>query len=172
MIGDRLIRKIAGRRELAVAATLDDTMPQCTYCKGTAWFRGPEGGVSVNILCANKACRHWFNFTPPLDQLDDLKRVEPTPDEKAREEAIRKSAADAEFIERFEQGAQAYRDGISILALRVTQRAEHWTQERREHIDQICGYIDAMATDIGGRNVGQGTRLPSGLDSPDRNGTE
>lgn len=47
----------------------------CTYCGGTAFLKGPSGGLSTNILCANPDCRHWFNGTP--FGIDDLKRVEP-----------------------------------------------------------------------------------------------
>lgn len=57
-------------------------MPKCMYCGGTEWYEGPTGGMMTNILCANKACRHWFNFCPsPFDILDDLHRVEPVKDE-------------------------------------------------------------------------------------------
>lgn len=50
----------------------------CTYCGGTGWYEGPQGGMSTNILCANAKCRHWFNWTPIVNQLDDINRVEPT----------------------------------------------------------------------------------------------
>lgn len=61
---------------------LRDMQPTCTYCQGTEWYIGPSGGLSTNILCSNKECRHWFNYTPVLDQLDDLKRVEPAEERK------------------------------------------------------------------------------------------
>jgi hypothetical protein len=55
----------------------DSTPVKCTYCGGTKFFEGPSGGMSTNILCANDKCRHWFNWTPFINVLDDLKRVEP-----------------------------------------------------------------------------------------------
>lgn len=52
----------------------------CTYCDGTDFYEGPSGGMSVNILCANRDCRHWFNFAGYVDKVimfDDLHRVQP-----------------------------------------------------------------------------------------------
>jgi hypothetical protein len=46
--------------------------PRCTYCGGVDFYEGPSGGMSTNILCANDQCRHKFNCTPMLRQLDDL----------------------------------------------------------------------------------------------------
>lgn len=48
---------------------------KCSYCGGTEFFEGPSGGLSVNILCANKACSHWFNWGPGMF-FDDLNKVE------------------------------------------------------------------------------------------------
>ena len=31
----------------------------------------------MNILCANRECRKWYNYLMPFGRLDDLNRVEP-----------------------------------------------------------------------------------------------
>jgi len=49
---------------------------KCSYCGGIKFYEGPTGGMSRNLLCANPRCRHWFNYTPVIDRLDDLHRVE------------------------------------------------------------------------------------------------
>src|SRR5690349_13378294 len=67
----------------------EPSMPKCTYCGGTEFYEGPSGGMSTNVLCANSNCRHWFNWTPVLEKLDDLNRVEPTEEAKVIEKASR-----------------------------------------------------------------------------------
>lgn len=52
-------------------------VPTCTYCDGTRFYEGPRGGMSVNILCANDKCRHWFNYHRGFIPMDDLHRIEP-----------------------------------------------------------------------------------------------
>lgn len=56
---------------------------KCTYCGGTDFYEGPSGGMSINVLCANPKCRHWFNGV--LGDLQDLDRVEPTDEEKEQQ---------------------------------------------------------------------------------------
>lgn len=51
--------------------------PACPYCGNRNWFPGPKGGVSQNVLCLTEECRHWFNWTAVIDDLQDLNRVEP-----------------------------------------------------------------------------------------------
>lgn len=36
--------------------------PDCGSKKG--FYKGPSGGMSTNIFCANSECRSGFNFTP------------------------------------------------------------------------------------------------------------
>jgi hypothetical protein len=51
---------------------------RCKYCNGTSFYEGPYGGLAMNILCANKDCRHWFNYwTYPFERMYDLNRIEP-----------------------------------------------------------------------------------------------
>lgn len=50
---------------------------KCAYCQGTEFYEGPSGGAAINILCANPACRHWFNYCPAIGYVEDLNRVEP-----------------------------------------------------------------------------------------------
>ena len=49
----------------------------CLYCGGSEFLRGPAGGESINVVCANAKCRHWFNATPKLNLFEDLNRIEP-----------------------------------------------------------------------------------------------
>lgn len=61
------------------AMIISETKTQitCSYCGGCEFHRGPQGGGSVNIVCANPDCRHRFNFTPMLGEIEDLHMVEP-----------------------------------------------------------------------------------------------
>jgi hypothetical protein len=83
---------------------------KCTYCGGTEFLRGPEGGMATNILCANPKCRHWFNYAPPFE-LEDLNRVEPTPEERAVELAKSNAAALAYRLTIIEEGRYLARHG-------------------------------------------------------------
>jgi hypothetical protein len=57
---------------------------KCTYCGGIEFFEGPSGGMSVNVLCADPKCRHWFNtFNGKI--IEDLNLIAPTKEEKAEE---------------------------------------------------------------------------------------
>jgi hypothetical protein len=124
-------------------------MPKCTYCGGTEFYEGPSGGMSNNILCANKECRHWFNYTPALGLMDDLKRVEPTPDEASIERAKRKAEADASRVGRYNAGRKAFEDGKPLGSLR-TAYAYGGYAEASDNIDRICGFIDALAEGVRG----------------------
>lgn len=46
----------------------------CPDCSGTKWYEGPEGGVAMNIKCANPACGHWFNYTYGIYELEPINR--------------------------------------------------------------------------------------------------
>lgn len=132
-------------------------MPKCTYCGGTEWYEGPSGGMSVNILCANENCRHWFNHTPMLDELDDLKRVEPTAEEKTAEQAKRRAEADAAREARFEEGRKAFYEGKPMHTLRVDPAYGGYA-EPKDNIDRICGYVEVMAKDVQSLMVARGIR--------------
>lgn len=63
---------------------------RCTYCEGEEFYEGPQGGLSTNILCANRDCRHWFNHTVLgfgshhiLDDLNHVEKLEMFPKETA-----------------------------------------------------------------------------------------
>jgi endo-1,4-beta-D-glucanase Y len=125
-------------------------MPRCTYCGGTEWYAGPTGGMSTNILCANKACRHWFNFTPePLNIFDDLKRVEPTDEEKDAAHAQRVINNDEQRVKRRKEGADAYERGASIDSIRVDKRYGTYA-EAADNVDRMAGFIDALAAHVRG----------------------
>jgi len=128
---------------------------KCTYCGGTSFYEGPSGGASVNVLCANQKCRHWFNDS--LGELEDLHRVEPSDEEKA--EAAKASEGTTNLgLPRllvkidaiYEEGAELYRSGES---------AKNCLQERdyggygaaASNLLRLTGYIDAMNVKTGGR---------------------
>lgn len=124
------------------------TGPVCTYCGGTKFFGGPSGGISTNILCANPDCRHWFNWHEGILPMDDLHRVEPNEAEKASQADEKQLKADAEFAARMNVGTVDYRSHGSIGLLRQRQLKEKWTYPKPEEIDEICGFIAAMAAEI------------------------
>jgi hypothetical protein len=125
---------------------------KCTYCGGTEFFKGPEGGMSVNVLCANPDCRHWFNHTPALGLFEDLQRVEPTADEKAQAAAKAKADKDAVRKAREEEGRKAFLEGRLISSLR-TDHAYGGYAEATNNIDRVCGYVDAMVEELRNRDV-------------------
>ena len=141
-------------------------MPRCTYCGGTEFFEGPSGGMSINILCGNQKCRHWFNWTPVLEKLDDLNRVEPTKEEREaqRAEELEKNKANADT--RYQEGRNAYLLGQRIGPCGGSganggyyNEAKDQTNIRRamaygghaepvQNIDRLAGYIEAMADEL------------------------
>lgn len=50
---------------------------KCTYCGAKRWERGPQGGLSTNIMCLG--CGHWFNYHGGIIPMDDLHRFSPIP---------------------------------------------------------------------------------------------
>lgn len=142
-----LLKWFAPRQALTPEKSEDPTQAKCTYCGGTEFYEGPSGGMSQNILCANPDCRHWFNWHGGILPMDDLHRVEPTAADKEQEAAARKSAADEAFLNRFQEGARAYKEK-GLLALRMAQRAERMTYQTPNQIDELCGFMAAMADDV------------------------
>ena len=33
----------------------------CPHCVSTSWFKGPEGGLAMNIQCAGCECIFWWD---------------------------------------------------------------------------------------------------------------
>jgi len=116
---------------------------KCTNCGGTKFFEGPSGGVSVNVLCANPKCRHWFNMGPI--GLEDLNRVEPTPEEKEQKEKEQKLNRNAHNLALYNEGANHYKCGGTAYSVREEHTA--WN-ESRENVIRLTGYIDAMRDDL------------------------
>lgn len=128
----------------------ENKMPTCTYCGGTKWFEGPSGGMSTNILCANPHCRHWFNYTPPpLDLFDDLKRVEPTAEEKANLQSDKRITVEAERLTRYMIGRKAFAEGKVLGSLRTSYSFNGYA-EAADNVDRMCGFIDAMSEQVRG----------------------
>lgn len=112
---------------------------KCSYCGGEKFYTGPSGGLSTNILCANKDCRHWFNSTPI--GLEDLKRVEPTDKEK---EKI-KNQREKEMLDRIEKLTE---EGKNLFAqgkcARKCFKNDLHTRVTKGDIFRLCGYIDKL----------------------------
>lgn len=135
-------------RFLAAVHEAKDEPLKCPYCGGTKFFEGPSGGMSNNILCANSECRHWFNYHGGIMPMDDLHRVEPTEAEKAAQAQRREQEKDDALAARLRQGMEFYRENHNTALMRLAQREEKWTSPKHEHIDQLCGFIDAMCDDL------------------------
>ena len=117
----------------------------CTYCGGSEFYEGPSGGASINVLCANKDCRHWFNDTP--FGFDDLHRVEPTDEEKHQKKLdaeIRiKTRRDSLLME----GELAFSEGKDPDELR-TGYAYGSYAEAEDNVTRLTGFMRAMAKEL------------------------
>lgn len=80
-------------------------------------------------------------YKGPVIEMDDLHRIEPTTGEK---EQAQKST----YLEDISEGRSAYENGGDLRGFRMAQRADRWTYPRHEHIDQLCGYIEALADQV------------------------
>lgn len=125
-------------------AESDDSVEQeekvikCTYCGGTQFYGGPEGGLSQNILCANPNCRHWFNHT--VFGMDDLHKVEPTEEEKQTEKQKRQAERDEQDLALIAEGAKIYKDGHHI---RDCIRRRQYTNVPWEDLLRVMGWTEA-----------------------------
>lgn len=163
----------AGRRVATATGMGKQAEPEklkCTYCGGTKFYAGPEGGMSQNILCANDECRHWFNHTPlPGMELEDLHRVEPTVDEEAKRRANEENWRQEQAAGRRTEGAIAYTEGKPISSIMHEYRPydhvyEQWADDTKttkvfsetdanayinaRDMDRVIGYIEAMQQEI------------------------
>jgi hypothetical protein len=143
-----------------IAFGKEQSMPRCTYCGGTEFYEGPSGGLSTNILCANKECRHWFNFTP--FGMDDLKKVEPTEEALVIARAAVAKEKKAARLRRYNEGRAAFEEGKPIGSLRTTLPYGEYS-EATDNIDSICGFIDALAEGV--RGTSRGFTITDDIDS-------
>ena len=125
-------------------------MPTCTYCKGTDFFEGPTGGLSINILCANKSCRHWFNWTAVINELDDLHRVEPTDEEKAEATKSFEGTMNlgmprmrVKIDDIYEEGRTLYREGKSARGCLQEKPYDGYGASQSNMI-RLTGWLDAL----------------------------
>lgn len=118
---------------------------KCTYCGGTEFLEGPSGGMSVNVLCANPKCRHWFNHTPIMGKLEDLKRVEPTDDEKAQQRETANQLAFELRTKTWQEGVELHQLGNpAISCIRHTQNNQAgFYQAAGDDIVRLAGWLDA-----------------------------
>lgn len=123
-----------------------DAPIRCPYCGGDKFIEGPSGGMSINILCANKECRHWFNYHGGIMSMDDLKRVEPTEAEKEAEKRDHEQKKREDQAERFNSGMERYRQGSSAISMLVNPNYARGADA--ENVERLLGFIDAMCDDI------------------------
>lgn len=66
---------------------------RCPDCGGEGFYAGPEGGMSINVHCANRACRSAFNVTPLLQIAERIGKRDltwyPPPDKDETPEALK-----------------------------------------------------------------------------------
>lgn len=118
---------------------------KCTYCGGERFLHGPEGGASVNLLCANQLCRHWFNLTPGLP-LEDLHRVEPTKAEQEKSAAIRLRELRAQYVREFDEGGDLFARGFSARqCFSDNDLHKGWTiaGANAANARRLAGWVDA-----------------------------
>lgn len=114
----------------------------CSYCGGEKFYEGPSGGMSTNILCANKDCRHWFNYSPV--GVEDLKRIEPTVDEKVA--AAKKAEVDAYNWRQktWQEGVMLFQQGKNALSCVSPDPNNAGYRPRGDDIVRLAGWLDAM----------------------------
>lgn len=121
---------------------------KCSYCGGTEFYEGPSGGMSVNVLCANDNCRHWFNYQqPPINNLmEDLYRIEPSEEEKETEEEQRRRERRGLPFKVYNEGVDLfYKGGTARDCIQHTEPIWHHTHG--SDIYRLAGFIDsALAT--------------------------
>ena len=123
--------------------------PKCTYCGGTEFFEGPSGGMSTNILCANKNCRHWFNHTPILGSLDDLNYQEPTEEEKVQRRKDEEDTINLGDPRMLVKKNVVYQEGKALFfkgesARNCLQESGRSSSATHSDILRLTGYIDAQ----------------------------
>lgn len=98
--------------------------------------------MSINILCANPTCRHWFNWTAPLGMLDDLHRVEPTDEERVE---LRKQAVlerRAIHAKPYEEGRGIYKAGLSAWTCMQDQTDNMYNITTQADLFRLVGWLD------------------------------
>lgn len=126
----------------------------CSYCGGTEFLEGPSGGLSVNVLCANKECRHWFNYA--LGNLDDLNKVEPSDEEKAQAAKDRDGTMNLGEPRMLVKLDVIYQEGRELF--QHGKSARDCLQEgpyggygaAQSNMLRLTGFIDAMKEEISG----------------------
>lgn len=117
---------------------------KCPYCNNTKFYEGPSGGLSTNILCANKDCRHWFNRNTLTGELEDLNRVEDSESDLQRKERENRESRDKYRLDKIEEGAKACRDARPLSDIFYSSCA--WHQVCGADLYRISGYLHELRT--------------------------
>jgi hypothetical protein len=125
-------------------------MPKCKYCGGTEFYEGASGGMSTNIQCANQKCRHWFNWTPIIDELDDLGRVEPSDEEKTQLAKERDGSINlglprmlVKLDTIYEEGRRIHQRGGSAREC-MQEKAFGGYGAAESNMLRMCGWLDSL----------------------------
>lgn len=113
---------------------------KCTYCGGTKFLEGPSGGGSINILCANYQCRHWFNEMGPFG-LQDLHCIEPTDEEKIVNRQALKTAKEQSHLALYQSGKDLFTTGNPARSCISEDGTEM-------SVLRLAGWLDAFRSDI------------------------
>jgi hypothetical protein len=114
----------------------------CTYCGGDKFYEGPSAGFSINILCQNPKCRHWFNYEQVLDKLEDLHKIEPTEEEKETKRVEQIKEAENLPNKLYQEGQQLHKEGKSCLE--CVKSNPCWHSVTGADFYRLSGFIDAM----------------------------
>lgn len=156
-LSDWLSGKGNGRPDLKEIMAKEGPDPVCKYCGGKEFFEGPSGGLSTNILCTNYECRHWFNYSPVLETLEDLHRQEPTKEEKIKEierltDTVKTNGGFVKIDVIYQEGKDLFEKGDSALAC-LQQNTEGDYCATQSDIIRMAGYIDAFVKYIKSNNA-------------------
>lgn len=121
-------------------------MIKCTYCGGEGFYEGPEGPGAQNILCANPACRHWFNNT--ITGLHDLNKVEPTEDERKAMLAAEEKKKYDEVQGLLDEGKAIYEEGKPLAEACVDYIYNRHTGIYTKDTLRIAGWLQAQAGSV------------------------
>ena len=116
---------------------------RCTYCGGSDFYEGPSGGMSTNILCVNKNCRHWFNYMGGDFPFEDLHKIEPMDEEKEEVERVKQKERDEWPEKIMNEGREIYKTGKGPIDCAKDSGATTYTS-----LIRLCGFIEAMLCDF------------------------
>ena len=122
---------------------------KCIYCFGDKFYQGPSGGGSINLLCSNPECRHWFNDEGMGGELYDLQKVEPTDKEKQELKEKEEKETKKQYDDWYDTGKCLFwRDGSLRDVLSIGDIHYYVSpKDLDRNLLIIAGFCDAMKED-------------------------